>query len=134
MFLKRYVVKKLPDFKASFITETFFPDTDPSDINCGQCFQWAYLAFSLFDGVELYDLPHHAFVKYKGKYYDSECPEGEEDWRELPACNWGLWFDSPVPHTPASFKREWRSQVRRFKTSWDALEKAAVETIEQGYH
>lgn len=128
-------MNKLPNFKASFITETFFPDDEPSDINSGECFKWAYIAYSLFEDVELYDLPHHAFVKYKGKYYDAECPEGEENWKDLPACNWGLWFDTPTCHTPESFKYEWRSQVRRFQTSWDRLDQVVQETLEHGgYH
>jgi len=26
----------------------------------------------------------HCFVCYNGRYYDAECPEGVDDWEELP--------------------------------------------------
>jgi len=26
----------------------------------------------------------HVWVKYKGKFYDAEAPNGVDDWRELP--------------------------------------------------
>ena len=127
-------MRKLKNFDPNFITETFFSEIDPEEINMGQCFQWAYLAYNLFENVELWDLPHHAFVKYKGKYYDSECPNGEKDWRDLPASNWGRWYKTPRRQTPSAFKRDWFLQTKRFDTSWNELETLAKELINQGYH
>ncbi len=28
--------------------------------------------------------PSHCFVSYNGKYYDAACPDGVDDWRNLP--------------------------------------------------
>lgn len=30
------------------------------------------------------DMPGHVWIKYKGKYYDSDCPEGVRNWKNLP--------------------------------------------------
>ena len=48
----------------------------PYQINCGMCEDFDY--DKDIGGT-------HYFVCYKGKYYDSECPEGVEDWKQLPA-------------------------------------------------
>ncbi len=82
----RCAVKKLTPFKPSLITKEFFPDYDDvSVINEGECFIWAYLAFLIFKDVEIWDVNCHAFVKYKGKFYDSEVLRGSPDWQDLPA-------------------------------------------------
>lgn len=73
-------------------------DVDTAQINNGLCQDFAHDLISLFRnlrglwGDELaskdeqiwhlfYD---HYFVVHQGIYYDSECPEGTPDWRELP--------------------------------------------------
>jgi len=30
------------------------------------------------------DLPGHYWIKWKGRHYDAECPDGVKDWLELP--------------------------------------------------
>lgn len=34
-------------------------------------------------GEDRPDVPQHAWVKYKGKYYDARDPEGVTDWKQL---------------------------------------------------
>ncbi len=73
-----------------FINQTFFSkDKDVREINKGRCFLWAYIAFRLYKRVELWSFGNHAFVKHEGRFYDAERPLGEEDWKDLPATNFG---------------------------------------------
>ncbi len=70
----------------------------PHDINCGECVEFAqsvieemggesedlYNLCNLnFDPKWLTELPGHAWILYKGRHYDSESPNGVDDWREL---------------------------------------------------
>src|SRR5207248_5229296 len=36
------------------------------------------------DVVEDDTLPRHAWVFFRGRHYDAECPDGVTDWRDLP--------------------------------------------------
>ncbi len=68
----------------------------PWDINCGWCDEFADRVAMLMDGAEsLWDdalctdeevaeYGIHAFVRYEGRYYDSECLDGVDDFRKLP--------------------------------------------------
>jgi len=64
----------------NFVTEYMFdryPDIgdDPSYINCGYCFIWAYLVWVLWpdrDNITFATTSGHVVIKYNGKYYDSE--------------------------------------------------------------
>lgn len=132
-------MKKLPHFKASFVTETFFSHIHRDRINRGHCFAWAYIAFNLFEGVEIWDTDSHAFVKYQGKFYDSDKPEGEEDWKDLPANNFGQTHYGrklvarcqPIEE----FKDLWHGNPENYGYTWDELEVAALETLQHGgYH
>lgn len=65
-------------------------------INDGQCDRFAYRVVKRIpDAHELWDddlqppglfdgIGSHCFVEYEEKYYDSECPDGVDDWKELP--------------------------------------------------
>lgn len=83
---------KLSQFQPELVTKAF-PEVDlkadPAKINRGLCMRWAYMAFHMFEGVELWDYGSHAFIRYQGKFYDSERLQGVEDWKDLPACNFG---------------------------------------------
>ena len=71
----------------------------PYQINCGMCEDFGSDIIDILPECEGYwedelveDFDYdkdiggtHYFVCYKGKYYDSECPEGVEDWKQLPA-------------------------------------------------
>lgn len=129
-------MKKLPHFKASFVTETFFSHIPQDRINHGHCFAWAYIAFNLFEGVELWDTDNHAFIKYHGKFYDSDRPNGEEDWKDLPACNFGnTVYGRPLEarcQPIEEFKDLWQGNPERYGVTWNELEIAALETLQHG--
>jgi hypothetical protein len=84
-------MNKLKRFQPELVIQAF-PETyrgNPAKINKGQCFRWAFIAYNLFEDVELWSYGIHAFVKVEKKFYDSERLQGEEDWKDLPACNFG---------------------------------------------
>lgn len=68
---------------------------NPAAVNCGMCEEFAIdLSNELVDSQVVYtedfidwdspDYPGgHCWVKYEGKFYDSECLEGVYDWRHL---------------------------------------------------
>lgn len=110
-----------------FINRTFFPDDldSTADINKGRCFLWAYIAFRLYKRVELWSFGNHAFVRHEGKFYDSERPLGEKDWKDLPATNFGR--GCGCPHcvnaeqvSPKTFKSStyWGKNARNRNIVW----------------
>lgn len=115
-----------------FINRTFFPGyLDVSVINEGECFRWAYIAFRLYKGVQLWDISTHAFVLHRGRFYDSERPIGEEDWKDLPAANFGVGSDYAArPNSPKTFKREWREPAKRYNVVWKEV-RAQVQKVVQ---
>ena len=125
----------------AFINKTFFPEyEDVSVINQAECFLWAYLAYRLYRNVELWDMGAHAFVRDKvtGKFYDSERPQGEEDWKELPATNWGKGCGCPRCQEPArkfrvarKFRYAWRGMAKRHHVKWKKLHQEIKKVIEQ---
>jgi len=72
----------------SEITQKYFPEVeDPEDINCGRCYQWAWLAYLKTRGQLLtYDdvFGSHAFIRVGDRYYDSSRPQGVESVEHLP--------------------------------------------------
>lgn len=58
---------------------------DTAEINCGYCFVWAYLVWSLWkkDDVTFLTTEAHVVVHHDGLYYDSEHENGHPDHREL---------------------------------------------------
>jgi hypothetical protein len=76
------------------------PLADAYDINCGYCEEWAAITrqkyfeltgqsvIEILSDIDLIgdfgEVPGHAFIRFEGKYYDAECPEGVDDWRKLP--------------------------------------------------
>ncbi len=120
-------MKKLQSFKPSLITKEFFPGyKDVSIINEGECFIWAYMAYLLFEDIEIWYNEHHAFVKYRGRFYDSEVLKGSRDWQDLPATEGG---GPPIRSSVKNFKHEWRDNPRDFGTSWKALEARARRAL-----
>jgi hypothetical protein len=62
---------------------------DPADINKGGCFEWATLVFADVEGTQIhghhrYGGGYHVFISYRGRYYDSETPQGITRWQNLP--------------------------------------------------
>jgi hypothetical protein len=77
------------------------------DINCGLCEEWGERVRELYreatgrDEVDVLDpgnitgnaddsLEGHVFLRFRGRFYDAECPEGVSDWRKLPLFQKGL--------------------------------------------
>lgn len=120
-------MKKLQNFKPSLVTKEFFPGyQDVSVINEGECFIWAYLAHSLFIDVELWYNGSHAFVKYHGRFYDSEVLRGSPDWADLPATEGG---GIPRRVSVKEFQVGWKGQPKWYGTSWVKLERDAQKVI-----
>ena len=126
--------KKLSPFDAQFITDTFFPQykDNPKVINYGQCFQWAYLAYLVFEGVELWDTHTHAFIKYQGRFYDSETKDGVLNWRQLPQADCRCKYCSnAVKHDECAFKKEWKHASKNYGIKWIRLRKQVKQILEQ---
>jgi hypothetical protein len=82
-------MRKLPGkIDGKLITREFFPEYlgDEYQINCGHCYRWAYIAYKLYEGVELISNEGHAFPYQRGNYFDSESPRGEKSLESL-SCN-----------------------------------------------
>jgi hypothetical protein len=109
-------------FDANLITSTFFKGVKPSNINCGDCWRWAYYAYRLFPGVELWTNSDHAWIKYNGLYYDSESPNGVECFEDL-KCNRFMGSFDGEKLSLRLFKDFWREENRRIKLpGWQMLE------------
>lgn len=124
-------MKKLHPFQPKIITN-LFKYSNPEQINEGECFVWAYYAFLIFKDVKLCYTRCHAFVKYNGKYYDSEAHAGENDWRDLKANDFGFGSSKNGLEKSVSvkqFKYFWRDEPERFWTSWQDIEKKAKDII-----
>lgn len=114
-----------------FINRTFFREyKDVSVINQGECFLWAYHAYRLYKNIELWHMDAHAFVRSKdtGLFYDSERPDGVENWEDLPATNFGQGcgcFKCQRPprkfKTAGKFRRSWTGCAERFNVKWDKV-------------
>lgn len=122
-----------------FINRTFFPDDldSTADINKGRCWLWAYIAFRLYKKVELWSFGTHAFVKFEGRFYDSERPIGEEDWKDLPACNFGRGCGChhciTAEHvSPKQFKslEYWGKNARSRKVVWKDVRAQVQKVVE----
>lgn len=121
---------KLEKFDARFVTKTFFPSFRAADINTGRCFMWAFLAYKLFQDVELYDTDVHAFVKYNGKFYDSETHKGVKDWRKLPCHKLVKPSIDAQKHSLASYKYRWSNSCSAYVVGrWAELETKAKKVL-----
>ena len=76
---------------------------DSSEINNGMCEDFAEDLMSLLVEPEMNTIwldelssspyfPAHKVLLYKGKYFDSECPDGVVDWKDLPICKRSKYF------------------------------------------
>ncbi len=72
---------------------------DPTEINKGHCEEFAMTVIRKLGGCsdalyemctqnvdpkEQMDLPYHVWIFCNGRHYDSESPDGVDNWRELP--------------------------------------------------
>ena len=118
---------KIQHFKPSLVTKSFFPEYDDvAIINHGECFIWAYAAFMMFEGIELWYNGCHAFVRYRGRFYDSEVLRGSRDWADLPATEGG---GVPIQVPVSKFRLDWGGNPREFNTSWKEVESRARKAL-----
>jgi hypothetical protein len=131
--------KKLHQFDPQLITKEFFPEhvNAPHLINHGKCFAWAYAAHKMFKGVEVWDVQgkwSHAFIydpKNK-KFYDSERPNGVDDWRTLPAVRYCGCDDLKAgPRKMTQFVRDWKETSKNHKISWYKIDQQVRKLIKQ---
>lgn len=128
-------MNKLEKFIPSLVTEAYFPKevSNPQEINYGRCFMWSYLAHQTFCGIELWCMGTHAFVKHRGKFYDSETLQGSPDWQDLRANNVNVWARQPIhKHLRRPFIKEWDTQPVRFNTSWNEMNQWAINFLRKG--
>lgn len=123
-------MSRLRQFNPDLVTNTIFKDTDKSIINFGQCFIWAYSAYLIFADLKLCGVDCHAFVKHKGKFYDSDKPHGVRYWNDLPASKFSV-DDYYSHHSVEEFKETWQGQLSRFATSWNQIESNAKKVLQQ---
>lgn len=70
----------------TWITKKYFPHLSPLQINSGNCYNWAHVAYKNYNSAELFtieDYGGHAFVKIRRNFFDSESPLGEWNWLNL---------------------------------------------------
>jgi hypothetical protein len=78
-----------PSNRMGWINGKFMAKTAKA-INHGQCEDFADFVISDFPKAkkiwsqEIEWKMFHCMIFYKGKYYDSECPEGTKNWKNLP--------------------------------------------------
>lgn len=80
----------------NWITKKHFSNLSPQQINLGNCYNWALVAYQNYNNVKLYSTDNHgghAFVKIGQKYFDAESPLGELHWANL---NFFRWINNPV--------------------------------------
>lgn len=55
------------------------------NINSGRCMIWAYRMYTRLPGSEIWitDRYGHVFIKYRGRFYDSESKYGAKVWQKL---------------------------------------------------
>lgn len=61
-------------------------NSHPSEINNGDCYRWAFLAYLTLPNVQLVSCGcygGHAFIYFKDRYYDAQHLNGVVDWRGL---------------------------------------------------
>ena len=125
-------------FNGRFITRHFFPgyflDKNFSAINRGQCYDWAYIAHRLFEGVQLWTTDYHAWIRLGLKWHDSEtCRAGVSNFMEL-GCNYR---NSPIPwegQPPRSmevgeFKDFWNKEGSGNRFHWDSILEKRLRTV-----
>lgn len=94
-------------------------------INGGWCMDWAYIAYHLYKGVELWTNDQHAFVRQGTKFYDSESPNGIRKWEDLNCNRMSLengYIEESEKVVPSKFKRYW-SRVHEGTIDWDRLDR-----------
>jgi hypothetical protein len=125
-------------FNGLFVTRHFFPEFLRHDnrrgINGGYCYDWAYLAYRMFEGVQLWTTDYHAWIRIGRKWHDSETNRfGVLNFMEL-GCNYR---NSPIPwesQPPRSmdveeFKTFWNREGSGHRFHWDSMLEARLKRV-----
>ena len=83
----------------------------PQTLAHGFCFYYAYIFYKVLGG-DLYthmtpDLAGHAFIKYRGKFYDGDNTQGVLDWRDLQPYLKRANESYLSKQSPSQFKKRW---------------------------
>lgn len=99
----------------SWIAQKHFSNLAPRQINSGNCYNWAYIAYLKYDNVKLLtlnDYGGHAFVKIGRYYYDAQNPFGVLHWSSLDMlrelCRDDIYTINPWRQSPQAFLKYWR--------------------------
>lgn len=134
------------NFNGNFISHHFFPEYRKylKGINGGRCYDWAYLAYRMFEGVELWTTDYHAWVRVinrdsGSRYFDSETKQGVSNFMLL-GCNRRNSYPIPWQAQPPvrmevdSFKKFWDEHGGGFKRHWESmLERKLKEVLGKRY-
>lgn len=103
-------------FNPTFINRHFFPNYLKhgilDTINHGRCYDWAYYAHRLFK-AQLWTTDYHAWVRWDGRYFDSETVKGVRNFLGL-RCNIRNAFPVPWSDNPPQ-----EIHIQEFKDFWD---------------
>lgn len=125
-------------FNGAFVSRHFFPDwfkhKNLAGINGGQCYDWAYLAHRLFEGVQLWTTDYHAWIRIGRKFHDSETGRfGVLSFMELGCCRRNgptPWEDqAPRQMELDEFKTFWNRQGIGHRFHWDTLLEDRLKTV-----
>lgn len=124
--MSRHILPK--HFDVDFINKVFYPSEYQSNclykINSGRCYDWAYQAYCLWEDTRLWSNDIHAWIMYKGLFFDSESPGGVSSFNQL-NCN-SMYGDiaerSPCEMQVEEFKDFWNVYGGGRKFHWNELE------------
>lgn len=118
-------------FNGAFISRHFFPDffkhNNRRGINGGKCYDWAYLAYRMFEGIQLWTTDYHAWVQYGRKYHDSETGKfGVVNFMELGCCKRNCFpvpweSQAPIRMDVEPFKDFWNREGSGHRFHWDIM-------------
>lgn len=115
-------------FDVDFINKVFYPSEYKNnclgEINSGRCYDWAYLAYCLWENTKLWSSDIHAWIMYKGLFFDSESPHGVTSFNELNcnAIHGDLSQEDPCEMQAEKFKNHWNMYGGGRRFHWNELE------------
>lgn len=100
------IIEKIDILKT--VNKLAFSGMTSSEINSGDCYNWAAVVKRLIPNSELIRFEGHAFVKIGLKYYDAERLNGVLDWKKLPSNKSGHLYRDYDTFTEAEFYKHWK--------------------------
>ena len=126
-------MSKLKEFQPELVSTTLplHLQKNPREVNYGNCMRWAYTAYHMFKKVELWDTDCHAFIKYEGKYYDSETLDGVNDWKELPTNRDDPYLGSYARKRSKRVFEKWWQNNNHIKPEWELYRSLAQDAVKK---